>query len=217
MEDISKAFRARGHETFTIDWDARFPSSAHMDIEQLTSEFVLENFGKPDVIWAAFDCTTFSMAGIHHHRRMNLLTGNLDAVSEYAHKCDRVDQNVLRIIGELKPKVYIIENPRGGMRKMLYMRDLPRYTTTYCQYGFSYMKPTDFWSNVNLELKPPCKNGDPCHESAPRGSRTGLQGIKGHVLRSVYPPQLVEHMVDICEKAVKGIPETIGKQMTLFD
>lgn len=61
------------------------------------------------------------------------------------------------------------------------------------------MKPTDFFSNVDLHLKPPCKNGDPCHERAPRGSRTGLQRITGAEARSMYPPKLCEHVVGICE------------------
>ena len=35
---------------------------------------------------------------------------------------------------------------------------------------------------------------------APRGSRTGTQGLKGSIERSVIPPLLCEHIVDICEK-----------------
>lgn len=44
-----------------------------------------------------------------------------------------------------------------------------------------------------------CKNGDSCHERAPRGSRTGTQGLKGSKERSVIPAALCEHIVDICE------------------
>lgn len=150
----------------------------------------------------AFDCTTFSMAGISHHRKKNPITGNLDPVSDYAKKCDAVDQHCLQLVKELNPEIFIIENPRAGLRKMSWMQDIPRYTTTYCQYGFKYMKPTDFFSNIDLELKPPCKNGSPCHERAPRGSRSGLQGIKGTDLRSMYPQELCEHLVDICEKHI---------------
>ena len=58
-------------------------------------------------------------------------------------------------------------------------RYLPRYTVTYCQYGDNRMKPTDIWTNHPCpKFKPPCKNGDPCHVSAPRGSQTGTQGLK---------------------------------------
>lgn len=201
-ECLSNAFRERGHECFTVDWDEQFPSSLHCDIGKLTSEEIVEKFGYPDVIWAAFDCTTFSVAAISHHRRKNEITGSLDPISDYARRCDEVDQNVLRIIKELEPKVFIIENPRGGLRKMWWMRGIPRYTTTYCKYGDTRMKPTDFWSNIDLELLPPCHNGDSCHEPAPRGSRAGTQGIRGSRERSVYPHRLCEHMVDICEKTL---------------
>lgn len=30
---------------------------------------------------------------------------------------------------------------------MEWMRSLPRYTVTYCQYGDNRMKPTDIWTN----------------------------------------------------------------------
>lgn len=47
-----------------------------------------------------------------------------------------------------------------------------------------------------------CKNGDPCHVSSPRGSRTGTQGLKGAKERSVIPQKLCEHIVDICEEGL---------------
>lgn len=53
------------------------------------------------------------------------------------------------------------------------------------------MKPTDIWTNCkNWISKPICKNGSPCHESAPRGSRTGTQGINGARDRGKIPEQL---------------------------
>lgn len=56
------------------------------------------------------------------------------------------------------------------------------------------------WTNhPNPRFKPPCKNGDTCHEAAPRGTRTGTQGLKGSRERSVIPPMLCEHIVKICE------------------
>ena len=198
---IGKAFEKRGHEVFSIDWDKSFENiDLYADIGELTAEDILQKFGKPDVIWASPDCTTFSIAAISHHRRKNPETGNLDPVSDYAKKCDIIDQNVLRLIRELQPKYYFIENPRGGMRKMTWMKDLPRYTVTYCQYGDFRMKPTDIWTNhPKPNFKPMCKNGDPCHIRAPRGATTGTQGLKGSKERSRIPEELCRHIVDICE------------------
>lgn len=199
---IGKAFEKAGHEVFSVDWDIEFENiNLYVDILQLSADYILKTFGHPDIIWASPDCTTYSIAGISHHRKKNVKNGNLDPVSDYAIKCDEVNKHVLELIKELKPKYYFIENPRGGMRKMLFMKDLPRYTVTYCQYGDKRMKPTDIWTNhPDPKFKPMCKNGDPCHERAPRGSRTGTQGLKGSKLRSKIPELLCEHIVEISEE-----------------
>jgi len=202
---IGKAFEKRGHEVFSVEWDKNFEDiDLYKDIGQLTAEEILEKFGQPDVIWASPDCTSYSVAGISHHRRKNPVTKNLDPISDYAKFCDEVNQHTIELIKKLNPKYYFIENPRGGLRKMSWMQDLPRYTITYCQYGETRMKPTDIWTNhPDPKFKPPCKNGDPCHVSAPRGARTGTQGIMGAKNRSVIPSQLCEHIVDICEEYIK--------------
>ncbi len=161
--------------------------------------------GIPDVIWASPDCTTYSVAAISHHRKRNTTTGNLEPISEYAQFCDKTNKHVLNLIRELKPKYYFIENPRGGLRKMDFMKDLPRYTVTYCQYGDTRMKPTDIWTNHNNpNFKPMCKNGDKCHVAAPRGSATGTQGIKGAAERAVIPEELCKYIVKICEGENNG-------------
>ena len=198
---IGRAFEARGHEVYSVEWDKSFDRiDLYADIGKLTASEVLEKFGHPDVIWASPDCATFSVAAIGHHRRKNKETGNLDPITEYARFCDEVDQHVLALIQELRPAFWFIENPRGGMRSMSWMQGLPRYTVTYCHYGEDRMKPTDIWTNhPDPQFLPPCKNGDPCHVSAPRGARTGTQGLKGSKERSRIPAALCDHIVDICE------------------
>lgn len=143
---IGKAFERRGHQVYSIEWNKDFDDiNWYTDIGKITAADIVERFGNPDVIWASPDCTTFSIAAISHHRRQAINT--LEPVSEYAKFCDKVDRNVLKLIRELQPSLYFIENPRGGMRKMDFMRDLPRYTVTYCKYGDFRMKPTDIWTN----------------------------------------------------------------------
>lgn len=205
---IGKAFEAKGHQVFSVEWDKRFEKiDLYADILNVTAADILEKFGRPDVIWASPDCTTFSIAAISHHRRKNTVTGNLDPVSEYAKFCDAVDQHVLTLIKELSPKLWFIENPRGGLRKMTWMQGLPRYTVTYCQYerekpaSERRMKPTDIWTNhPDPRFKPMCRNGDPCHAAAPRGAKTGTQGLKGSRERSVIPAALCSHIADVCEE-----------------
>lgn len=199
---IGKAFEEKGHKVFSVEWDKNFENiDLYEDIGQLTAQEILDSFGRPDVIWASPDCTSYSIAAISHHRKKNNETGNLDPVSDYAKFCDNVNQHVLELIKELNPKFYFIENPRGGMRKMDWIKECPRYTITYCQYGDTRMKPTDIWTNhPDPKFKPVCKNGDPCHVSAPRGARTGTQGLKGAIERSKIPVDFCRHIVDICEE-----------------
>lgn len=206
---ISKAFERAGHETYSVEWNKDFENiTLYEDINNLTAERIIELCGGvPDVIWASPDCTTYSVAAISHHRTRNEHTGNLEPKTAYATFCDVTNCHVLDLIRQLNPKYWFIENPRGGLRKMDFMKGLPRYTVTYCQYGDTRMKPTDIWTNhPNPRFRPMCKNGMPCHISAPRGAKTGTQGIKGSALRSQIPAKLCDHIVDICENdGYKGV------------
>ena len=198
---IGKSFEKKGHKVFSVEWDKQHENiDLYIDINDLTSHMVIEKFGKPDIIWASPDCTTYSIAGISHHR-IKEESGNLKPISEKAKFSDETIKHVLDLIRELKPKYFFIENPRGGLRKMEFMQDINKYTVTYCQYGDFRMKPTDIFTNHSEpNFKPMCKNGDPCHVSAPRGSKTGTQGIKGKVDRSRIPEKLCDYIVSICEE-----------------
>jgi hypothetical protein len=195
-KSITKIFDKEGYESFTIDMDPSLQPDLCIDIMQITPEMIIEKFGRPDVIWASPPCTAFSVASIGTH-----WTGGKEAYipkTEFAKLSQEIVKHTLYLIEELQPKYWFIENPRGVLRKMSFMQDIPRYTVTYCQYGDTRMKPTDIWTNVpNPNFKPMCKNGDPCHEAAPRGSKTGTQGLKGAKERGVIPPELCEHICDI--------------------
>lgn len=66
---ISKHFRRRGHQTFTVDFNTELKGiDLYADIGKIQANDILQLFGKPDVIWASPDCTTYSVAGIGIHR-----------------------------------------------------------------------------------------------------------------------------------------------------
>jgi hypothetical protein len=194
LEQVAEKY---GHNCFSVDIVDYPGTSLVKDIEFVTTSeipFI------PDMIWCSRDCKTYSIAAIKHHRRGQL------PVSEYAKKCDRVNINTNGLIDHflsINPNLhYYLENPRGMMRKMDFMKRHIRTTITYCSYGDDRMKPTDIWSN-NIQSvfnpkgwnpRPICHNGNTeCHhQPAPRGSRTGTQGKKGSFERSRIPLELFE-------------------------
>jgi len=153
---------------------------------------------QPDIIWASPPCTGFSVAALGHH-----WTGGKNA---YIPKTDtaklgiELAKKTIEIINYFKPKYFFIENPRGLLRKMEFMDNFIRQSITYCQYGDTRMKPTDIWTNSEKWIpRPMCKNGDSCHIAAPRGSRTGTQGLKGAYERSKIPEDLCLEILKSCK------------------
>ena len=59
----------------------------------------------------------------------------------------------------------------------------------------------DLYTNhPNPKFKEPCKRGAPCHDAAPRGSRTGTQALRNAMEKARIPIMLCEHIVNICEE-----------------
>lgn len=188
---VGREFQKRGWELTTVDIEPDFKPDICADVLDLD----LVSLGNPDVVWASPPCTTFSVASISTH-----WGGGFRAyepkTTEAEHGLALVEQT-LYILRELQPRFWFIENPRGVLRKLPIMAGLQRTTVTYCQYGDKRMKPTDIWGTVDqFKWRPMCKNGDKCHEPAPRGAKTGTQGLE-KVDRSRIPEALGR---ELCEQ-----------------
>lgn len=175
-----------------------------MDIRDLTPEMVPF---RPDLVWASPPCTSYSIAGIKWHRR------GIEPISDLARVSDSLVARVISLCLHWGCD-YVIENPRGMLRKIPFMQDLPRRTVTYCSYGDRRMKPTDLWSNMfsGHDGRAPwipreaCTNGNPaCHHDrqsryyhirkALGQNKLGTQGMAGAYDRSKVPADLLREVV----------------------
>lgn len=192
-KSFSKVVAKHGYETFTVDNNRSLEPDVCGDI--LAMGFKDWQDTKPILLWASPPCQGFSVAAIGKN-----WTGGARAYipkSESAKLSIALAKKTLEVIQILNPTWWFIENPRGLLRKMPFMDGLIRHTITYCQYGDDRMKPTDIWTNATWwRPRPMCKNGMKCHVSAPRGAKTGTQGIKGARDRGRIPPALFEEILN---------------------
>jgi hypothetical protein len=193
-KSFSKVMAKHNYNTLTIDDDETLSPTIcenMMNVDASDFDFPVE------FLWASPPCQGFSVAviGRNWNRDYTPKTESARIAMELA-------QKTIELIETIKPKYWFIENPRGMLRKMPFMEEFLkrnkgiRHTVSYCQYGDTRMKPTDIWTNALFWTpKPICKPKSSCHESAPRGSRTGTQGLKNAKDRGVIPPALFEEII----------------------
>ena len=188
----TQAFQDAGHRVVKIEIDEQFAADER-DILSISADYLVAKYGQPDFVWASPPCTTFSVASCGTYWTPDGKPKNEKAIAGL-----KMIEHTIALIQQLKPtKGFIIENPRGMLRKQSIMDFMDRRTVTYCTYGETRMKPTDLWGSVNgWTARPHCKNGDTCHEAAPRGSKTGTQGIKGSRQRSMVPIELSREILN---------------------
>lgn len=164
----------------TVDFEEKFEPDVCADVLDLEPE---DFEGDYDLIWASPPCDRFTVAQIGRYwdKEDGL---NVPRSSEVVERISLV-YHTLFLINRLNPDWWFLENPRAMLRNII---GKPKATITYCQYGDNKMKPTDLWGK-----HPPsfpyrkCKSGDNCHESSPRGSKTGTQGLGASEERAKVP------------------------------
>lgn len=192
-KSFSKVAMLSNHNTFTIDNNPDIKPDLCKDVMELRLGMFPQEV---DIMWCSPPCTAFSVASIGRHWNKN--NDIYIPKSDSAREGIKILNKTISLISQVKPKYWFIENPRGMMRKVIddvfkkhKIGYYKRVTISYCQYGDSRMKPTDIWTNCyKWYPRPMCSNGDSCHVSAPRGSRTGTQGLKDAKERGVVPAEL---------------------------
>lgn len=203
--------RAVGDDVTRVELEPNLEAEVHADILTLKAD----DLGSPgwyDLILASPPCEGFSVMNIgknwYHDGTPKTETARLAL---------RLVEHTLRLIADLAPAYWVMENPRDKLRVLPPVQHLERRTVTYCHYGERRMKPTDLWSDRwprSLILFRPCRNGDPCHVRAPRGSRTGTQGHGDYWVKSVVPYDLARV---VTEAARHDLGREAAKPLTLWD
>jgi len=197
---FSKVAKERGHETWTIDVNPLFKCDLTGDILKYEiQKIIFEKINKADFVWMSPVCTTWSLASGNTHWnefRQPKTDKSYDAIKMMMF-CRFIADYCVK-----HNKCFLIENPMGRAVWILDNKWLKR--CWYCQYGDIRAKPTNLWTNIDMEFRT-CFNGnEQCHhESAPRGSKTGTQGLKGDLERSVVPKQLCKEILYQLEKELK--------------
>jgi len=184
-------------QVHTVDVQEQFEPDTCADIRELAPEDLPDNV---DFIWASPPCTNFSIAKCWDHWEN---TGNDRMVlpdDRATIESVELVYHALYLINKLDPEYWMMENPRGYMRKIMPSKEDSgaQGVITYCQYDYPLMKPTNLWGEIpeDFEFRK-CKPGALCHSNEERGMGGGSDHIRDPVKRSRVPEGLARHVYEV--------------------
>ena len=176
---FSQAFKDRGHDVVTIDIEKKFNPTICTDIMKITPKELIEGYGEFDIVLASPPCNCFSVASEYRHWDKKTKKPK----DQQTREAIKLIGHTINMIMNLQPRFWILENPRGMLRNVL---GKPTVTTFFASWGHWALKPTDLWGvHPEIDWKKPKK-----WEKAPRGSKTGVQGINGNKYQKAYPENM---------------------------
>jgi len=129
----TQAFEDAGHTVIKVEMDEYF-SADERDILALTGDMLIEKYGKPDFIWASPPCQKFSVASLWKYWEGT--RGKSVPKHPAVYEAIALVEHTVSLMQSLEPTYgWIMENPRGMLRHQDVVKELPRWTISYCQYG----------------------------------------------------------------------------------
>lgn len=173
---FSQPFLDAGWQVVRIDNDMKFknvPNTIIGDVRNLVDMKAILKDKFITLIVASPPCQRFSIAN-----RMFPKPGILEALE--------IVGSIYELIAALRPKYWIVENPKGRLRWFL---GKPNSTISLSNFGGKYKKPTDLWHNFALPLIAGERPFEPSWSSVKNQGKgsTGLLRLRDPSLRAKLP------------------------------
>jgi hypothetical protein len=185
---FSRLMKARGFESYTLDFDKRHKADFCEDILLWNCPFVP---GTVAIIWASPDCRLLSRDGDSSNwEKITIGYRRYKYVPKTDAACRSVAQvaRTVDIISQLKPRVWFIENPVGRIQHLECIQSLGhyRYGVNYKDWGFNYSKETYIFTNQLLPL--------PTKKVIRPGA--SVKDVRNRIKRASIPAALLSFLID---------------------
>lgn len=177
----SSAFKDRGWNVITQDWDGKFNPDICKDIMDVVPDDLPKH---PEIILASPPCNCFSVNTIGKYWKKGRPT--LEAMKSLGYV-----GKTLWLIANINPTFWIIENPRGMLVRFL---GKPDVTTYFASWGNDNLKPTNLWGKIPPMEWPKPINWTKC----PRGESLGTRSLKSEDA-AMIPYKLSLAVCEACE------------------
>jgi site-specific DNA-cytosine methylase len=185
---VSSVLQSFGFDAWSVDKNPKLSPRISCDI--LNFDYSLFP-GQFDFIWASPDCRYFSRSGDPGQWLKEVIKYRqykYTAKTSEAFKALLLVYKTIEIIQHYSPVLWVIENPVGRMRHISQLQNFApfRYGINYKDFGFSYSKETDLYSNIYL----------PFGQEKVIRPGPGVYSINSRYERSRVPGQLVEKILE---------------------